>query len=416
MVHTPMRCTRSLHGLVVALAACNDAPVVTIDAQQVDASPYYTENIDLVGHADIDMNYSIGLAVAGNHAYVGHKLDGTIDVIDISNPAAPVRVGDFVAGYEATELRATADPARLYVLIAPTELVIYDLANPVAPQRIGSVAVPNTVGHEFFLWRDPAAPSRVLAVVSDVGANGGFAVLDVSDPSAATIHYRQTSSPLHAVTLSDDGTRMYLSYISGEVGVMDSTQLVAQGLAQPALLLGNRRVSDCVAQSPDCIAHSTVPVPGRALAVVTSENVKCPKGGMDVVDLSNEASPTRVGSWNHPLATDCRPDPNLGLFGYGAHNPTTTPNLALVSWYRAGFLMFDLSDPTAPTKVAHFTPNAAAGSYAAWGSVASVSYPIIKDGLIYVLDGRTGVDILRYLGPHREEIDGVSFLEGNSNL
>jgi len=44
------------------------------------------------------------------------------------------------------------------------------------------------------------------------------------------------------------------------------------------------------------------------------------------------------------------------------------------------------------------------------------SYPIIKDGLIYVVDVRNGLYILRYAGPHAAELSSVKFLEGNSNL
>jgi hypothetical protein len=44
------------------------------------------------------------------------------------------------------------------------------------------------------------------------------------------------------------------------------------------------------------------------------------------------------------------------------------------------------------------------------------SYPIIKDGLIYVVDLRNGLYILEYDGPFDQEVDLVSFLEGNSNL
>jgi hypothetical protein len=43
------------------------------------------------------------------------------------------------------------------------------------------------------------------------------------------------------------------------------------------------------------------------------------------------------------------------------------------------------------------------------------SYPIIANGLIYVVDVRNGLHILAYDGPHEDEIDGVRFLEGNSN-
>jgi hypothetical protein len=44
------------------------------------------------------------------------------------------------------------------------------------------------------------------------------------------------------------------------------------------------------------------------------------------------------------------------------------------------------------------------------------SYPIIRDGLIYVADIRNGLYVLRYSGPHAGEVDTLRFLEGNSNL
>ena len=44
------------------------------------------------------------------------------------------------------------------------------------------------------------------------------------------------------------------------------------------------------------------------------------------------------------------------------------------------------------------------------------SYPIIRDGLIYVVDSRNGLYILRYDGYLAWQIDERRFLEGNSNL
>jgi hypothetical protein len=43
------------------------------------------------------------------------------------------------------------------------------------------------------------------------------------------------------------------------------------------------------------------------------------------------------------------------------------------------------------------------------------SYPIIKDGLIYVVDLRNGLYVLRYDGRFEREVDRIHFLEGNSN-
>jgi hypothetical protein len=44
------------------------------------------------------------------------------------------------------------------------------------------------------------------------------------------------------------------------------------------------------------------------------------------------------------------------------------------------------------------------------------SFPIIRNGLIYVVDIRNGLFVLRYRGPHHNSVDHVAFLEGNSNL
>jgi hypothetical protein len=44
------------------------------------------------------------------------------------------------------------------------------------------------------------------------------------------------------------------------------------------------------------------------------------------------------------------------------------------------------------------------------------SYPIVRKGLIYFVDIRNGLYILRYKGEHAREVARLSFLEGNSNL
>ncbi len=39
------------------------------------------------------------------------------------------------------------------------------------------------------------------------------------------------------------------------------------------------------------------------------------------------------------------------------------------------------------------------------------SFPIIRNGLIYVVDIRNGLFVLRYQGPHPEAADQITFLE-----
>ena len=43
------------------------------------------------------------------------------------------------------------------------------------------------------------------------------------------------------------------------------------------------------------------------------------------------------------------------------------------------------------------------------------SYPIIQDGLIYVVDLRNGLYVLKYRGAYKKEVQGIEFLDGNSN-
>jgi hypothetical protein len=40
------------------------------------------------------------------------------------------------------------------------------------------------------------------------------------------------------------------------------------------------------------------------------------------------------------------------------------------------------------------------------------SYPIIKEGLIYVVDIRNGLYVLEYHGPNEGEVASTGFLEG----
>jgi hypothetical protein len=45
-----------------------------------------------------------------------------------------------------------------------------------------------------------------------------------------------------------------------------------------------------------------------------------------------------------------------------------------------------------------------------------VELPIVRHGLVYVVDIRSGIYVLRYTGPRAKEIKRIRFLEGNSNL
>ncbi len=125
--------------------------------------------------------------------------------------------------------------------------------------------------------------------------------------------------------------------------------------------------------------------------------------------------PATCAQWNPPRTS------------YSAHNPTLTPNLAISTWHSGGVQAVSLRDPRRPVQAAEFFPEPLArvdledprlSSDPDTGrneKVVMWSYPIIQDGLIYVVDLRNGLYVLRYDGAHAREVRRIDFLEGNSN-
>lgn len=68
--------------------------------------------------------------------------------------------------------------------------------------------------------------------------------------------------------------------------------------------------------------------------------------------------------------------------------------------------------PTPLVEVANEDPALSMGT----NKVVMWSFPIVQDGLIYVVDVRNDLYILDYAGSRAGELAGVTFLEGNSNL
>jgi hypothetical protein len=106
---------------------------------------------------------------------------------------------------------------------------------------------------------------------------------------------------------------------------------------------------------------------------------------------------------------------------YTSRVVTATKDVALVSWYAGGLQAIDLTDPAQPRQLAEFRPQPLASVEAedpVFGSsqVEMWSYPTIVDGLIYVVDVRNGLYILRYDGWDADEIAERRYLDGNSNL
>lgn len=434
--------------VLVALAACGD----NLRARG---------EFEVVGHHDLGARgMNAAIAIAGDIAYIGSRIDNKpVLVVDIVDPANPHVVGEITTpieglpGMSSRELRATTDPPRLFILnlrCSPTlhgcgpaageveNVKQLDITDPLAPRLLGQRTVAGGIiasrsPHEFFLWQDPADRSRVLLLVTTPGvpsleilaANAGHPALVLQfDPYAqGGVPSGGADNLLHSVSTSDDGRSLYLSHQTAGLYVADISSVIDQsGTPAVEMLTTATQAVKFGAMGP----HSAVAVPGRPLLLTTEEvypapyGAGCPWGHVRLVDISDRAQPVLRGEYklaeNEAACTAAAP-----MTAFTAHNATTTANLALVTWYAGGLQAIDISDADAPFQLAEFRPeplpSVAVEDPGLGGSKVEMwSYPIIKDGLIYVVDSRNGLYVLRYTGRWAAEIDARAFLEGNSNL
>jgi hypothetical protein len=216
-------------------------------------------------------------------------------------------------------------------------------------------------------------------------------------------------------------------------------------------------------------SHSAVQVPSRQLALTTDEvygtfpfpgfglpgdllfpGFGCRWGWMRLIDVSQPANPFITGEYliDQDQLSFCGSAADTAITeefrSLSSHNPTVLQNLAFIDWHSGGVQAIDISDETNPVQAGVFQPTpisvvANEDPALTRGPATTVdqllqpsntdlanpdfktkfalwSYPIIKNGLIYVIDIRNGLFILRYTGPHSDEVQQINFLEGNSNL
>jgi len=418
----------------------------------------------------------IGSRTDGGHEGMPH---GGVMIVDISEPSDPNLLGppfDALAGESTRELRVwrsqdilivlntncgVGDQLHHCTLPSISNVRFYDIAGPHArnPKLLRQFNVDT---HEFFLWQDPSNPDRALIFAgnasSTCGTRGGspscpFAVWDISPvrkgkapvvlysglhgytrvPSESDPTVEVPTGGLHSLTVSNDGSRAYFALLTGGFAVVDVSDF-AEGEPNPQPRPITRNAARPFWPGPG--AHSAIKLWKRDWAWVSDEvygtatgpGHGCPWGWARMIDISDAARPTVEADYrlpeNDPLSCAGWNPPRTS---YSAHNPTLTPHIALTTWHSGGFQAVSVDDPRTPTQLAEFFPQpldevmledprlSSDPDTGRHEKVVMWSYPIVRRGLIYVIDLRNGLYVLEYAGPFQNEVRQIRFLEGNSN-
>jgi len=434
-----------------------------------------------------------------------HHLHPGVLVVDTADPAQPKVVNEIsvtsvdprmLDGYTSRELRVWPQQKMLMVVYMTCsdilhqcagngdvggppnfqQIAFFDLTAPASPKLVTTFS-PKAMPHELFLWVDPANPAgRALVYSTSPNQSSkslSLTVLDISDWRNAHVseltHFDivakyasdqkafcpipdDGTSPcfdvrMHSISLTPDGTRLFIAHLGGGMLVADTHQ-VAAGTPNPVITLVTPVAQRAYWDNQG--AHSAVKIPGRPYVFTTEEIYGklgfagtqlfgralsgCPWGWARVVSISDPTHPTVVSQYkiDKNQQTYCTAPTSPGYVSvmaedsfssYASHNPTLLPDLALVTWHSGGLRAVDLSDPTQPAGAGFFLPTPNAFSVTpdpalepGSNGVIAWSYPIVSNGLIYYIDIRNGLYIVRYTGEHAHEVSKVRFLEGNSNL
>jgi hypothetical protein len=289
----------------------------------------------LIGRVDLgtsDVGPVFHLAVANGKAVVqitdqlGRKV---MRIADVSDPANPSLVGAYDDFYRANGVAIQGNLAFVADWLvsadgnSPSGLMVFDISNPAAPALVGTY---NT-NHSSI--RDVRVSGSRAYVFCD---GQGLVVLNIANP-AQPARVGGYYSPSELRTLSKDGNRLFAVDDFNGFTILD----VSNPSATPVVV--------GVYRSPEPIGrqgHWNVQVRGN-WAYVSAAHL-----GIEVVDISNPAAPSRAFLYSEPTA-------DFGMYSVELDGNVLHASYQLaVNQWRFG--NFDVSNPLLITKIGQFSP------------------------------------------------------------
>ena len=269
-----------------------------------------------------------------------------VQILDVSNPDSPISLGSLADAADINIDNAAAvttveiDGNDFAVVASSNEgLQIIDLSNPAAPTAAGSLSDSATINI------DNAAALSTAAINGSTYAliasrNEGLQIINISDPAAPTAAGSLSDS---ATINIDNAAALSTAAINGSTYaalVASSNEgLQIIDISDPAAPTAAGSLSDSEAINIDnAAALSTAAINGSTYALIASSNE-----GLQIIDISDPAAPTAAGSLSDSATINID---NAAALSTAAINGST---YALIASSNEGLQIIDISDPAAPT-------------------------------------------------------------------
>jgi hypothetical protein len=262
-------------GLRVRGLAGTDArlPVVAADGTFGVSAPLYSASpaalpTGVTGTAGTN-SYSgpWDVAMSGNLAYL-ICLDNSLQVFDVANPSAPVRLARVMTAGTLTNnpYAIVVSGTTLYITNAKNHTVqLFSVANPNAPVLLSTLTIPGGG------YTPHIAVSGTKAYVADY-SNARFYVIDISNPSAPTIA-GSIATAFYPNEVAVKGSYAYLNTYDG---------LTIVNVANPSAPVEVSRTQRGL--------RGPMVVQGNTLFAMSSTQ------GLTTFDLSNPTAPAQLGT------------------------------------------------------------------------------------------------------------------------
>jgi len=284
--------------------------------------------LDMVGHLGGNNG---GVFVQGNYAYATFNRE--LAVLNISDPTHLTRVG-YVAlpgfAHDVHVVNGYAYATNYFTIGG--DLVVVNVSDPTRPVVVGSVNA------QIYNSRSVHVAGNYAYLVGD---GGGLAVINISNPANPTeVGFNSSLESANDVFVV--GNYAYLAAKTG-LKVVDVSNPASMTLAGTLTLPGTPR---------------GIYVGGGYAYVTSYIHNDFNAHTFHVVDISNPTNPTQVGS----VGVFLYPGETNGVYVSGNYAYVAGVRYG-VSGYAGGVQVVDISNPSAPTNVKHYTTSTLQQTY-----------------------------------------------------